>query len=70
MAIKSGRFERSPFECTEIRNKERKYTMSYVHPQITGTYRAVSAIQSQKGEGHVESNPIFLTNGPAYNSNE
>lgn len=70
MVIKSGRFERSPFECTEIRNKERKYTMRYVHPQITGTYRAVSAIQSQKGEGIQESNPVFLTNGAAYKSNE
>jgi hypothetical protein len=44
--------------------------MRYVHPQITGTYRAVSAIQSEKGEGIQESNPVFLTTPPAYTSNE
>jgi hypothetical protein len=70
MAIKSARLDRSLFEGTEIRNKERKYTMRYVHPQITGTYRAVSAIQSEKGEGIQESNPVFLTTPPAYSSNE
>jgi hypothetical protein len=44
--------------------------MRYIQPQITGTFRAISAIQSDKGEGIQEANPVFLTNGPAYTSNE
>ena len=44
--------------------------MRYVRPQITGVFRAVSSIQSEKGEGQQEVGSIFLTNGAAYQSNE
>jgi hypothetical protein len=44
--------------------------LRYTNPQITATYRAISAIQSQKGQGILEANPVFLTEGPAYTSNE
>ncbi|MEO8735829.1 MAG: hypothetical protein ABI380_04750 [Edaphobacter sp.] len=45
--------------------------MSYIRPQITGNFRAVSTIKAQKGLGHHEiSNPVFLTNGAAYQADE
>jgi hypothetical protein len=44
--------------------------MRYIRPQITGNFRAVSSIQSEKGMGQIEGNPVFLTNGAAYQADE
>jgi hypothetical protein len=44
--------------------------MRYIRPQITGSFRAISSIQSVKGMGHQEINPLFLTNGAAYQADE
>jgi hypothetical protein len=44
--------------------------MRYVRPQITGSFRAVSSIQSDKGTGMQEINPVFLSNGAAYQADE
>ncbi|WP_263408853.1 hypothetical protein [Terriglobus tenax] len=44
--------------------------MRYVCPQITGTFRAVSAIKNQKGAGQQEMGSVFFTNGPAYQADE
>ena len=44
--------------------------MRYVRPQITGVYDATALIQSAKGLSHQEINPVFLTNGPAYQADE
>jgi hypothetical protein len=44
--------------------------MRYIRPQITGSFRAVSSIQSQKGLGQQEINTVFLTNGAAYQADE
>ncbi len=42
----------------------------YVKPQITSTYRAVDAINSRKVGIHNELNSSFMTNTPAYQSDE
>jgi hypothetical protein len=44
--------------------------MCYTRPQITGNFRAVTSIQSEKGSGQIEGNPVFLTNGAAYQADE
>jgi hypothetical protein len=45
--------------------------MRYTCPQITGNFLAVSTIQSTKGLGRQEiGNPVFLTNGAAYQADE
>ena len=44
--------------------------MRYTSPQITGSFPAVSAIQSMKGTIHTELNPVFLTNSAAYQADE
>jgi len=44
--------------------------MRYTRPQITGSFHAVSSIQSMKGNLHQEINPVFLTNGAAYQADE
>jgi len=57
-------------DCAEIRNKVRNKSMNYTRPQITGNFRAVSSIQSEKGEGQQEISDVFLTNGAAYQADE
>jgi hypothetical protein len=44
--------------------------MRYVRPQITGVFDASVLIQSAKALSHQEINPVFLTNGPAYQADE
>ena len=44
--------------------------MKYVNPQITGSFRAVSTIQSDKFSGPAEINPLLVTNGAGYQADE
>jgi hypothetical protein len=44
--------------------------MRYTRPQITGSFHAVTSIQSMKGTHHEEINPVFLTNSAAYQADE
>jgi len=44
--------------------------MRYVLPQITGVFRAVSTIKSQKGPGPVEAITHVFSNGAGYQADE
>jgi hypothetical protein len=44
--------------------------MRYIQPQITGTFLAVSAIKSTKGEGILEGSSHQFTDGAAYQADE
>lgn len=44
--------------------------MHYVRPQVTGSFLAISAIQSTKGLGEQEIGSNVFTNGAAYRSDE
>jgi hypothetical protein len=51
-------------------NQREELTMRYIQPHITGTFRAVSAIQSEKGAPNQEIGGVLFTNGPAYQADE
>jgi hypothetical protein len=44
--------------------------MRYIQPQITGVFRAVSAIKSEKGGGPLEINLPVFSNTAAYQADE
>lgn len=44
--------------------------MKYIQPKITGIFRALSAIKSDKGAGVQEIGTEFLTDGAGYQADE
>lgn len=44
--------------------------MRYTRPQITGSFHAVSSIQSMKGGIHQEISSLFFTTSAAYQADE